>query len=540
MSLNSYLSESKEFYYDYEVLNASIILRKLTLAGAEVWNRTIDLTAFGNEGASIATPITIKEIEDRIAITGNYAIDNGNTNRIFLLWADAQGNAISQSFHGTFNSPSFRSINVISKAASGGHYLLHSTYLHTIGIEQALEKIDINDQQIWFRNIGNSSEQLITGYTKEAQDGSGIYFSYRHNTQQGLYPFITKIGSNDGSTIWSFSPNILLTEQLLYDQSINGLTLAENGDLVFGYTTFSASQTPASYHYARLNPNGNLVWSHQLSHDFGGYAAALATSDGGFIFQKIQDSQIGLFKVNSAGELDPLCPNQNTNCSTIRFGFSFLGTHNGNHYFISDEKATWETAQNIAIDNDGHLASFSTVEENNFILNHISEVVLVGGRDENCDGIFEWADGSNTAFSNISGTCSAANFYTNMNFWNGELSFDSEWTERKYILETACSENRNTAKIKTVPRTSPTPKLYPNPVSDDLFMELETDKGTSHSLKIYSSSGQDLESKDCSFTAGSNRIKLDVHALRPGIYFVNIFDPSGKHRFETMRFVKAK
>jgi hypothetical protein len=77
--------------------------------------------------------------------------------------------------------------------------------------------------------------------------------------------------------------------------------------------------------------------------------------------------------------------------------------------------------------------------------------------------------------------------------------------------------------------------LYPNPVVDELNIELNTEKSDNITMDIYNYSGQIVYSEKSKLSSGSNSIKLDASQFSAGMYIVKI---SGSNVYETMRFVK--
>jgi len=77
--------------------------------------------------------------------------------------------------------------------------------------------------------------------------------------------------------------------------------------------------------------------------------------------------------------------------------------------------------------------------------------------------------------------------------------------------------------------------LYPNPVIDELNIELNTENSDNITLEIYNYSGQIVYSENNNLNSGSNSIRLDASHFSAGMYFVKI---SGDNVYETMRFVK--
>jgi M6 family metalloprotease-like protein len=79
-------------------------------------------------------------------------------------------------------------------------------------------------------------------------------------------------------------------------------------------------------------------------------------------------------------------------------------------------------------------------------------------------------------------------------------------------------------------------RLYPNPVSDELFIGVNENTETKYTLCIYNSTGDAVMIKNA-FTTEKNRIRVDVHELPPGHYQIRLIGD----RFEyTGRFDKIK
>ena len=74
-------------------------------------------------------------------------------------------------------------------------------------------------------------------------------------------------------------------------------------------------------------------------------------------------------------------------------GFSFIGTHAGSHYYISQNNEVWTDADSICASLGGTLVCISDTAENNFISSHINEYVWIGLNDEQNEGTFVWTNG---------------------------------------------------------------------------------------------------------------------------------------------------
>ncbi|HOZ29732.1 MAG TPA: T9SS type A sorting domain-containing protein [Bacteroidales bacterium] len=77
--------------------------------------------------------------------------------------------------------------------------------------------------------------------------------------------------------------------------------------------------------------------------------------------------------------------------------------------------------------------------------------------------------------------------------------------------------------------------LYPNPVIDELNIELNTENSDNITLEIYNYNGQIVYSENNNLNSGSNTIRMNASQFSAGMYFVKI---SGNNVYETLRFVK--
>lgn len=78
-------------------------------------------------------------------------------------------------------------------------------------------------------------------------------------------------------------------------------------------------------------------------------------------------------------------------------------------------------------------------------------------------------------------------------------------------------------------------QLYPNPVVNELNIELNAAKADNITLQVYNYSGQLVYSGNDKLNTGNNNVKLDASQLSSGVYIVKI---SGNNVYKTMRFVK--
>ena len=110
---------------------------------------------------------------------------------------------------------------------------------------------------------------------------------------------------------------------------------------------------------------------------------------------------------------------------------------------------TWQSAQSLATNNNGYLASITSQSENNYLQNEVTEMAFIGLSDELAEGNLIWESGENLSFTNYAncswcGTNTSANDYGVILPWDGSWSFDNIWVQRKFILERVCGTNPTT------------------------------------------------------------------------------------------------
>jgi hypothetical protein len=81
-------------------------------------------------------------------------------------------------------------------------------------------------------------------------------------------------------------------------------------------------------------------------------------------------------------------------------------------------------------------------------------------------------------------------------------------------------------------------KLYPNPTSDRVRLDFDTDQHASWSFVLVSPNGQTLFLDKIDLETGSHSVDFDlsVHRLSSGIYFLQVSD--GKGNVKVMRLIK--
>ena len=82
--------------------------------------------------------------------------------------------------------------------------------------------------------------------------------------------------------------------------------------------------------------------------------------------------------------------------------FTYLGEFNGHEYYVSNFDATWNIANDYSsdFDDEAHLVTISSQEENDFVLEHTGGGIWIGFTDQYDEGNWEWVTGEDGGYTN--------------------------------------------------------------------------------------------------------------------------------------------
>ncbi|PKR79634.1 hypothetical protein CW751_14175 [Brumimicrobium salinarum] len=109
-------------------------------------------------------------------------------------------------------------------------------------------------------------------------------------------------------------------------------------------------------------------------------------------------------------------------------------------------------------------------------------------------------------------------------------SYDYQRLDIKVIIDTNSvnEPNDNTSSIKNNKINVTNTKLYPNPVTDVLNIEFDTDN-TDMPIELYSTNGQLLDSNvDYRSTFDSNKVTFNMRQYSKGLYLIKLGDTTKK------------
>ena len=240
-------------------------------------------------------------------------------------------------------------------------------------------------------------------------------------------------------------------------------------------------------------------------------------------------------------------------CPTDIPGFTVLGDYNDHRYFISNEKATWNSARTEAQTAVWELATIESAAENEFLRSNIADIAFIGLSDASMEGTLEWASGEPLTYSNLNTACgwcglnNEQNDYVNLLFWDGTWGFDNQWVERRYLIEVDCS-NSNMTTIppasmnrqginKAQYRLLEIENVFPVPTENYISIQLFAQRAMETDMIIYNAQGMQLNRLTFQLDEGFNQITTDVSRLPNGLHYVR-FDISERH--DPVRFIKIK
>lgn len=154
------------------------------------------------------------------------------------------------------------------------------------------------------------------------------------------------------------------------------------------------------------------------------------------------------YQVRKKYIMETECGSTNNQGCTEKDGFEKLGEFEGNAYYISNQQNNWEDAKTLSEENGGHLVTINSIDENNFVQEHLGEdLAYIGFHDANSEGIGEWVN-NEVILLDLSYDNTANNDYAVMNFWAGTWQMVNSFVVKKYIMEVGCTSTTTNVAAK--------------------------------------------------------------------------------------------
>ncbi len=468
--------------------------------------------------------IQIAEARDHLLIYGVYRT-TANTYRSFIMKTTLRGTVFWQQIQDP--SQAVFELQFLEESETDGYYFLKKGDNLT---GSAFQRFDTQGNLIWNHIVENEVE-----FIGETNDNNQFVYSQTNN---GMIELVTL---NAGSGISESSINlasILTGGQTSIGQSVDGILITD-----FGFVVSATIDNNIST-YAKLDQNGNVIWTANFPEGKEKSIPQFITPDGGIVFGKILENKDGTiaFYVNDEGEFAPECvepPSQN-NCVETIDGYEFLGTYNDSYYFIANEVDTWLGSRYSAFLSDAYLVEIGDQAENDFLQSVIDEVVYIGFSDRLYEGSPKWVNlEASIWFQNFDTGCddctnTAEKDYVQMHPWNGKWSWSLNEIQRRAIMEVPCvPQNLNPTismrgdnsmnSFKTDPKSILQDwRISPNPASNHLNIDINLDQSITTTIEIINANGQLMYQQSQTLIEGFNTVELVIDALPIGIYFVRI------------------
>ena len=215
--------------------------------------------------------------------------------------------------------------------------------------------------------------------------------------------------------------------------------------------------------------------------------------------------------------------------------FTHIGSFDNSEYYLSNNSDNMYATNAFLEEYGFNLASINSEEENDFLYQYLSEMTYIGLNDLEQEGVLSWGTEDAVSFSNFDpdcffcGTNTGQNDHVVMNQWNGKWSWTNAWSSRPFIVEIPCETGRPSLRmsnpnINKTDGISSIAKIYPNPSSDFINVQVEAASSSKNAISIFNSLGKSVFTKEYEFQQEDQLIKIDVSQFPSGVYFVRLMN----------------
>ena len=253
--------------------------------------------------------------------------------------------------------------------------------------------------------------------------------------------------------------------------------------------------------------------------------------------------QDGELTASVVGGVPPYIFNWNNQVDTIGKpipGFTFIGRQDSSFYYISNSGASsFNSAEQIANNNGGHLASINSASENDWLFNNTGPGVFFGLTDQDVEGVFVWSSGEPVNYVNWApgepNNSNNEDYGEFAGLANGTWN-DTQWSNNaNYIIEipvgkstitglssgtytvTVVDANNNTS-IQSYTLTDP--QLLTTSISKT---DASCNGGADGQATVSGSGG----TPPYSYNWSTNTTNTTTSNLAAGLYFVTVTDDNG-------------
>lgn len=457
--------------YSYGLTKSDMFIIKLNAQGNPVWTKT-----FGGADYDYANAI-IQTTDGGYAIAGS----TGGNSGTFIRLVKLDSNGLVQ-WSKYFSGSKYNGANAIVQTQDGGYALGGYVQTYNNGSAGYLIKTDKEGTLLWSQKIFNFS--FYPGIlAMTAAKGGGFALMMNSTTTNPYYDmFLVKV-SETGTFQWAKS---IGGESTDFPRFINQTS---DGGYIFGGASFSfANPLGQDMYVVRVDINGNKIWSKDigtLSTD--NATGSIETPDGGFIISGSTDSsstfmqQPYFIKLSKSGNLQTskiLNVSSNTVIST-----------------------------NIVKADNGYAAAGSSGPTQDFYL------VKSDNQGNVCGGYKEAAYIIDTG-KLIDQIVPVTNIVTTVS-QGSEVTIDRTGT-----LNILCATGPLLLKTSSLAQNAVNISIYPNPVKDNLILNIKSEQAGLMQLQIVSKDGKLVKTFLLDVVKGTNSQSFNISNLPNDFYLL--------------------
>jgi|GEM_PF-2071941 len=326
--------------------------------------------------------------------------------------------------------------------------------------------VAFSDNGDFYASFLQGSTIIRTVITKFNNVGD-VYFSRLASTLERYVRYMTP--TTDGG-IWYYITGLGIISKLNADNTITTpwfnhidaahMAATKSGAFIEGpngTTYLTGSVTPMGYdaiqtYVLAIGNDGSDqgITYYEVNGENGFLPETGFLEDDGTLVLAGYENVSNIFVSDNVSAFLKIEPSSPSDCPEDINGYTLIGEFENSQYYISNEKAQWNTANAAAeaiatdLSINAHLATISSQAENDFIQNNIEEIVGIGFNDIANEGTIEWVTNEPVAFNNLDDDCGWCPGNTDDNDfgvfypWNGKWDFDNQWVSRYYLVEVEC------------------------------------------------------------------------------------------------------
>ena len=386
---------------------------------------------------------------------------------------------------------------------------------------------------LWPIKIGGTGQDGANGLTTD--EDNNIYVSGRLNNSS----FLNKYDRN-GIQIWSRQDQLNGTRPQNVNSDYNGhlyITGAFFGTVNLGSSVLTSRESDDIF-IAKFDTAGNAVWAKQGGgNEWEDYGMDITTDSNGNVFVT------GVFQDTAYFETDTLIAEIDLFGTGGRDIFIAKYNADGNLLWVKQSKGTdLATGYGIATDMEGNAyvtgfyagpAHFDSITLPGTYNTYTADIFVV---KYNASGNAVWAESAvngrgNDITRSICGDIIATGSFSDTSAL-GPTELISAGKSDIFIWNVCKAEPCTSTNIEENPLIASNYKIYPNPVSNQLFVEY-TDVKESLNLTLYNTLGQAVHT--ASVYGSEGKYTIDMEAYPKGLYMIRFVD---KGTLNTTKIIK--